>query len=329
MSRVLLATCARLPNGDEDAGALVVGPGLLRSSGAVGRVGRPVRRLVPRPHRAALDVGLHGPPGPSSCVGRPPCRVWSIPPSVVSWSSDKRYLADLQAAGLPIVATRFAAPRGACPVARGRPGRVRGQAVGGRGIPRRRPLHHRRARRRTRPRRRPCTPTAAPCSSSPTSPAVDTAGETALVYVDGTFSHAIRKGPMLPVGDRARADGHRPVRARGHCGPRPRALPRSPWAVGVLEYVTARFGAAPLYARVDLLPAPDGPVVVELELVEPSLFLGHSPTPRRRRSPPPSRPAHDRGPGRGCDRRSGRPIRPPKDRRSPPWPTAGCGPCAG
>ncbi len=27
------------------------------------------------------------------------------------------------------------------------------------------------------------------------------------------------------------------------------------------------------YARVDLLPTPDGPVVLELELTEPSLFL--------------------------------------------------------
>ena len=32
-----------------------------------------------------------------------------------------------------------------------------------------------------------------------------------------------------------------------------------------------------LFARVDLLPGPDGPVVNEVELVEPSLFLRHSP----------------------------------------------------
>jgi hypothetical protein len=32
-----------------------------------------------------------------------------------------------------------------------------------------------------------------------------------------------------------------------------------------------------LYARVDLIPGPDGaPVLVELELTEPSLFLGHA-----------------------------------------------------
>ncbi len=34
-------------------------------------------------------------------------------------------------------------------------------------------------------------------------------------------------------------------------------------------------GGEPLYARVDLLAGDDGPVVLELELVEPSLFLEH------------------------------------------------------
>ena len=48
-------------------------------------------------------------------------------------------------------------------------------------------------------------------------------------------------------------------------------------AVGstALAAVRDRFGADQLYARVDLLPGPDGPVLVELELTEPSLFLQH------------------------------------------------------
>ncbi len=41
----------------------------------------------------------------------------------------------------------------------------------------------------------------------------------------------------------------------------------------MIDVVRDRFGADQLYARVDLLPSPSGPVVVELELVEPSLFL--------------------------------------------------------
>lgn len=34
-----------------------------------------------------------------------------------------------------------------------------------------------------------------------------------------------------------------------------------------------RFGADLLYTRVDLLPGPDGPAVIEVEVIEPSLFL--------------------------------------------------------
>jgi hypothetical protein len=40
-----------------------------------------------------------------------------------------------------------------------------------------------------------------------------------------------------------------------------------------LAAVRERFGADQLYARVDLLPSPEGPVLVELELTEPSVFL--------------------------------------------------------
>jgi len=45
-----------------------------------------------------------------------------------------------------------------------------------------------------------------------------------------------------------------------------------------MSFVTQKFGTAPLYARVDMVPGPDGqPVLMELELAEPSLFLHTSP----------------------------------------------------
>jgi hypothetical protein len=34
--------------------------------------------------------------------------------------------------------------------------------------------------------------------------------------------------------------------------------------------------ASLLYARIDLLPSPDGPLLLEAELIEPSLFLAHA-----------------------------------------------------
>jgi len=102
--------------------------------------------------------------------------------------------------------------------------------------------------------------------------AVDAAGETALIYVDGRFSHAVRKGPMLAAGTAHGIHGEslfieENITART---PDPAELEVG---AAVLGAVRARIGADQLYARVDLLPAPDGPVVVELELTEPSLFL--------------------------------------------------------
>ena len=45
----------------------------------------------------------------------------------------------------------------------------------------------------------------------------------------------------------------------------------------MLAHAAAGLDEPPLYARIDLLPGPDGPVLIELELVEPSLFLGYAP----------------------------------------------------
>jgi hypothetical protein len=39
-----------------------------------------------------------------------------------------------------------------------------------------------------------------------------------------------------------------------------------------IAWVSQRFGT-PLYARVDLLPTVNGPVIIELEMTEPSLYV--------------------------------------------------------
>jgi hypothetical protein len=102
--------------------------------------------------------------------------------------------------------------------------------------------------------------------------AVDVAGETALIYVAGQFSHAVRKGPMLPAGVAHPVQGwelfvEEQITAR--------VPERAELAVGsaALEVIRSRFAGDQLYARVDLLPTSAGPVVIELELTEPSLFL--------------------------------------------------------
>jgi glutathione synthase/RimK-type ligase-like ATP-grasp enzyme len=93
-------------------------------------------------------------------------------------------------------------------------------------------------------------------------PAVEGHGERALIFIDGELSHAVRKGRRF-VGEVESITG--------------------PVVVSDDEAALARatLAAAPtpfLYARVDLAPGHDGvPVLMELELIEPSLFLEFGP----------------------------------------------------
>lgn len=104
---------------------------------------------------------------------------------------------------------------------------------------------------------------------------VDTDGETAMIFLGGEFSHAIRKGQLLHKGEGVRQDRD----SRETITPRAPTAAQHEIAAESLASV-ARILALDeplLYARVDLVNAPDGsPLVIELELTEPSLFLAHS-----------------------------------------------------
>ncbi len=95
-------------------------------------------------------------------------------------------------------------------------------------------------------------------------------GETALVFLEGRLSHAYRKGPMLVpglavVGDLFVEEDIRP------------ATPTAAELAVAAAALAAIPGGPSLYARVDVIPDAAGdPVVLERELVEPSLFLGHA-----------------------------------------------------
>ncbi len=104
---------------------------------------------------------------------------------------------------------------------------------------------------------------------------VDSDGETAMLFIGGEFSHSIRKGQLLYAGE-----GINDERAGTES-----ITPRAPTAVQheVAAEALATVGqilgleSPLLYARVDLVTAEDGsPLVIELELTEPSLFLPHS-----------------------------------------------------
>lgn len=97
---------------------------------------------------------------------------------------------------------------------------------------------------------------------------VDVESETGLVFIDSKFSHAFAKGPLL-----AQAKN-----MSGGLYAEEEISVRQPTAEQLLigeravKWLTSRFGNL-LYARVDLLPTAQGPVIIEIELTEPSLYL--------------------------------------------------------
>lgn len=83
-------------------------------------------------------------------------------------------------------------------------------------------------------------------------------GERSLIWIDGEFTHAVRKAPRLSGDDEAVSD----------------ALPIAADELALAEQVIADVDHDLLYARVDLIRDDHGrPLLAELELVEPSLFL--------------------------------------------------------
>jgi hypothetical protein len=111
---------------------------------------------------------------------------------------------------------------------------------------------------------------------------VDHRGETALVFLGGDLSHVLRKRAVLAPDEVA-------PRADGALAPAAAMLREDLVTPGVVEpaelalghrvigAVSERFGR-PLYARVDLVMGPQGrPVLLELEVIEPALYLDQSP----------------------------------------------------
>lgn len=98
-------------------------------------------------------------------------------------------------------------------------------------------------------------------------PAIETEGERSLIYIGGTFSHAIRKRPQ-PGDFRVQPEYDGIISAH------PPAADELTAAGAILSEVEEEL----LYARVDLLRDRSGsPVLMELELVEPDLYLEHDP----------------------------------------------------
>jgi len=107
--------------------------------------------------------------------------------------------------------------------------------------------------------------------------AVDHSGETALIFFDGEYSHAIRKSALLD---------HSGTPVSGLF--KPESITARDAQADEIEVATLALNALQLaepltYARVDLIRASDGsPQLLELELAEPSVFLSYAPASAKR-----------------------------------------------
>ncbi len=185
---------------------------------------------------------------------------------VLEWNTDKRYLQDLEAVGVPTVPTVWVdrgdpAPRPPWDAFVVKPSVSAGARLSAR---------HGRGDDIDEHLRR-IHAAGASAMLQPYLPSIDVEGETGTYVFGGRVSHAIRKGPALQPGQGPLDD----MSAALEQSVQPTSVDPelAAFAVRVLE-------AAPplLYARVDTAPGPDGePVLLELEATEPFLFLEHAP----------------------------------------------------
>jgi hypothetical protein len=268
--RVAFATCSAMPDGwidDREAARLLEADFRVWDDAAVDWYvyDRVVLRSV-WDYSWRLDEFL------AWCHDVGPARLRN-PPKLVEFNADKRYLADIS---VPSVPTRFIVPGDELP-------RLDGELVV-------KPSTSAGARHTGR--------FASPAGAialieeihasgrvalvQPYLPAVDRVGETSVVYIGGETSHVLCKRAVL------RGEGIAPV-AEGELGVAAAMLEDDLVVAGTADAaqlslanaahaeLSSRFGV-PVYARVDLVHDRDGkPVVSELEVIEPSLYLSTAP----------------------------------------------------
>ncbi|MFF9702061.1 RimK family alpha-L-glutamate ligase [Streptomyces griseofuscus] len=190
------------------------------------------------------------------------------PAEVIRWNLDKRYLGELAAAGVPTVPTSYLAPgEDGAPVLPTDHDYVikPTSGAGARFAARYTPAEHETAvRHLARMHAEGFTAMVQPYLQG-----IDVTGERALQFFGGRLLHASRKGAVLSPGTPYDAD------KVAHPDLTPWQPTHAELAVAKKALAAVPGSAAPLlYARVDLADGPDGtPRLMELELVEPNLFL--------------------------------------------------------
>lgn len=191
-------------------------------------------------------------------------------PDVVHWNIDKRYLNALAEAGLPTVPSVVVAPGEAVPPFPADRFVVKPTVSAG---AKDTALYDGARHDAARAHLTALLDAGRAVLVQPYLERVETAAETATIFVDGVARHAMRKEPLLEL-DAPAVEGLFKQEQMSR-----RAAGADVLELGerVLAWVAERFGT-PLYARVDTVEDDDGrPVLLELELIEPSLFLDFCP----------------------------------------------------
>jgi len=190
------------------------------------------------------------------------------PAPVLEWNIDKTYLADLAVDGIPTVPTSWVPPGAEWTLPSNDYVIKPSVASGSLGAARYRDASVDTAQEHVRRLHRD----GQTVMVQPYQPAVDSHGETAMIYFDHRYSHAVSKQALLrpDVGEVDRLWEQHVITASEATGPQRRL------AEEALEAVSRRVGRT-AYARIDVVDDFDGhPQVLEVELIEPAFYFTHA-----------------------------------------------------
>mgnify|MGYP003288319110 CR=1 FL=1 len=264
MAPVALATCAEVAEGDEDS------PALVRALAARGVEARPAVWDDPTVDWPGFDLVVVRSTW-DYAERRDAFLAWAgslrrvlNELDVLRWNTDKRYLRELEHAGVAVVPTHILEPGENLEAPHGRFVVKPAVSAGARHSARYEPgqaaeaqAHVARLHGLSRA-----------VMVQPYLDGIETHGETALVYIGESYSHSVRKAPLLL-----------PWQAPGEALYLEEQVEAARPSEAERAVADAALRLAPeglLYARVDLVPGPEGPLVLEVELTEPSLWLGYA-----------------------------------------------------
>jgi glutathione synthase/RimK-type ligase-like ATP-grasp enzyme len=195
-------------------------------------------------------------------------------PAMLRWNTDKRYLAELDGAGLPVPPTALVAPGGPAPPFGGK---VVIKPVLGAGA-RDTGIFDEENEAEGLALLEKLGAQDEIAMIQPYIPWIEERGETAVIFFGGHFAYALKKKAFLPESGVAPARPGTTV-AEGMFDEDLMSLAEATEAeidLGskAVAWLARRFGSVPLYARIDMVSSPAGePVLMEVEVTEPSLYL--------------------------------------------------------